>query len=85
MASPGRLDRFVYRTYEDGELSILICVMTGFSIWILINGYAADQCFVRALMTAEAERMKVLGDGRAEGDILIARHKLSNLKTQKSG
>ncbi|QJC90070.1 Putative vitamin B12 transport system, ATPase component [Bacillus subtilis] len=72
MASPGRLDRFMYRTYEDGELSILICVMTGFSIWILINGYAADQCFVRALMTAEAERMKVLGDGRAEGDILIA-------------
>lgn len=50
----------------------MICVMTGFSIWILINGYAADQCFVRALMTAEAERMKVLGDGRAEGDILIA-------------
>lgn len=72
MASPGRLDRFVYRTYKDGELSVFICVMTGFSIWILINGYAADQFFVKALMTAEAERMKVLGDGRAEGDILIA-------------
>ncbi len=72
MASPGRLDRFVYRTYEDGELSVFIGVMPGFSIWILINGYAADQFFVKALMTAEAERMKVLGDGRAEGDILIA-------------
>ncbi|MCY8415063.1 iron ABC transporter ATP-binding protein, partial [Bacillus spizizenii] len=67
-----RLDRFVYRTYEDGELSVFIGVMPGFSIWILINGYAADQFFVKALMTAEAERMKVLGDGRAEGDILIA-------------
>ncbi len=73
MASPGRLDRFVYRTYKDGELSVFICVMTGFSIWILINGYAADQFFVKALMTAEAERVKVLGDGRlTEGDILIA-------------
>ncbi|MDU0156616.1 ABC transporter ATP-binding protein [Bacillus cabrialesii] len=72
MASQGRLDRFVYRTYEDGELSVFICVMSGFSIWILINGYAADQFFVKALMIAEAERMKVLGDGRAEGDILIA-------------
>ncbi|MDO8226668.1 ABC transporter ATP-binding protein [Bacillus cabrialesii] len=72
MASQGRLDRFVYRTYEDGELSVFICVMSGFSIWILINGYAADQFFVKALMNAEAERMKVLGDGRAEGDILIA-------------
>ncbi|MEI1422916.1 ATP-binding cassette domain-containing protein [Bacillus cabrialesii] len=72
MASQRRLDRFVYRTYEDGELSVFICVMSGFSIWILINGYAADQFFVKALMTAEAERMKVLGDGRAEGDILIA-------------
>lgn len=48
MASPGRLDRFVYRTYKDGELSVFICVMTGFSIWILINGYAADQFFVKA-------------------------------------
>ncbi|RPK01207.1 Vitamin B12 ABC transporter, ATPase component BtuD [Bacillus subtilis] len=72
MASQGRLDRFVYRTYEYGELSVFICVMSGFSIWILINGYAADQFFVKALMIAEAERMKVLGDGRAEGDILIA-------------
>ncbi|MBU2658553.1 ATP-binding cassette domain-containing protein [Bacillus cabrialesii] len=72
MASQGRLDRFVYRTYEDGELSVFICVMSGFSVWILINGYAADQFFVKALMIAEAERMKVLGDGRAEGDILIA-------------
>ncbi|MCY8462828.1 ATP-binding cassette domain-containing protein [Bacillus spizizenii] len=73
MASPGRLDRFVYRTYEDGELSVFIGVMPGFSIWILINGYAADQFFVKALMTAEAERVKVLGDGRlTEGDILIA-------------
>ncbi|WP_276732938.1 ATP-binding cassette domain-containing protein [Bacillus sp. (in: firmicutes)] len=72
MATQGRLDRFVYRTYEDGELSVFICVMSGFSIWILINGYAADQFFVKALMTAEAERMKVLGDGRTEGDILIA-------------
>ncbi|OBA01980.1 iron ABC transporter ATP-binding protein [Bacillus subtilis] len=72
MASQRRLDRFVYRTYEDGELSVFICVMSGFSIWILINGYAADQFFVKALMMAEAERMKVLGDGRAEGDILIA-------------
>ncbi|KJJ40961.1 iron ABC transporter ATP-binding protein [Bacillus subtilis] len=72
MASQRRLDRFVYRTYEDGELSVFICVMSGFSIWILINGYAADQFFVKALMTAEAERMKVLGDERAAGDILIA-------------
>ncbi|MFB0634481.1 ATP-binding cassette domain-containing protein [Bacillus rugosus] len=72
MASPKRLDRFVYRTYEDEEKSITICVMTGFSIWILINGYATDQFFVKALMAAEAERMKVLGDGRAAGDILIA-------------
>ncbi|MEG7335414.1 ABC transporter ATP-binding protein [Bacillus sp. 0102A] len=72
MASPKRLDRFVYRTYEDGEISIAICVMTGFSIWILINGYATDQCFVKALMAVEAERVKVLGDRRAEGDILIA-------------
>lgn len=72
MASPRRLDRFVHRTYEEGELSITICVMAGFSIWILINGYAADQFFVKALMAAEAERTKVLGDGRAEGDILVA-------------
>ncbi|SPT94426.1 vitamin B12 transport system, ATPase component [Bacillus tequilensis] len=72
MASPGRLDRYVYRTYEDGDLSVFICVMSGFSIWILINGYAADQFFVKALMNAEAERVKALGDRRAEGDILIA-------------
>lgn len=72
MASSGRLDRFVYRTYEDGELSVFICVMTGFSIWILINGYAADQFFVKALMAAEAERVKVTGDRRAAGDVLIA-------------
>lgn len=72
MASSEKLDRIVYRTYADGELSVFICVMTGFSIWILINGYAADQFFVKALMAAEAERVKVLGDRRAEGDILIA-------------
>lgn len=72
MASSERLDRFVYRTYEDGELSVFICVQTGFSIWILINGYAADQYFIKALMAAEAERTKVLGDGRGTGDILIA-------------
>lgn len=72
MASSERLDRFVYRTYEDGELSVFICVQTGFSIWILINGYAADQYFIKALMAAEAERTKVLGDGGGTGDILIA-------------
>ena len=72
MASSERLDHFVYRTYEDGELSVFICVQTGFSIWILINGYAADQFLIKALMAAEAERTKVLGDGRGTGDILIA-------------
>lgn len=72
MASSGRLAHFVYRTYEDGELSVFICVMTGFSIWILINGYVSDQSFVNILMAAEAERTKVLRDRQAEGDMLIA-------------
>ncbi|MCI4139892.1 iron ABC transporter ATP-binding protein, partial [Bacillus vallismortis] len=66
--------------YDDGELSEFICVMTGFSIWIMINGYAADQFFVKALMAAEAERVKVMGDRRTEGDILIAATQTQQLK-----
>ncbi|MCI4139799.1 iron ABC transporter ATP-binding protein, partial [Bacillus vallismortis] len=75
-----RLDHLVYRSYDDGVLSVFICVMTGFSIWILINGYAADQFFVKALLAAEAERVKVLGDRRTEGDILIAATLTQQLK-----
>lgn len=73
MASSGRLDRLVCRTFEDEELSVCICVMSGFSIWILINGFATDQFFVRAVMGAGAERMKVLGGEQDEhGEILVA-------------
>lgn len=73
MASSGRLDRLVCRSFEDEELSVCICVMSGFSIWILINGFATDQFLVRAVMGAEAERMKVLGGEQDEhGEILVA-------------